>query len=270
MKKLYIVFIFIFALSIFAISPNETKSAYANNQTPKIAFVIDDFGGYEQGGVETLLNADCALTCAVLPFVDNTELNIKQIKEKKHEIILHMPMQSHVNLPESWYGPIYISRYDSIESTIEKLEKCISQFEGIKGFNIHIGSGVSQNKELMKIIYNFANKNNLYFLDSRTIETTATEDACKETNSIYLGRDVFLEANKNRSYNGVIYRINEAINIAKEKGYAIVIGHVGAEGGENTAKAITDSIEKIKSEGIKIVPLCEIYEDLKNLRSNNL
>ena len=115
----------------------------------------------------------------------------------------------------------------------------------------------------MTAIYNHANKLGLYFLDSRTIETKATEEASKETNSIYLGRDVFLEADKNRSYSGVCSRLIETANLAKENGYAIAIGHVGAEGGENTAKAILDTIPKIKEMGVEIVPLFEIYESLK-------
>ena len=238
----------------------KTNAALA---TPKIAIVIDDFGSFDQSGVKTLSKCTEKLTCAVLPNVDYSTANAKQFAELGHEIILHMPMQSHVNLPEDWYGPVYIKNYDSPETATKKLKDCLNGFENIKGFNIHIGSGVSQNKTLMKAIYNFAKEHNLYFLDSRTIETKATENACTETNSVYLGRDVFLEADKNRSYNGVCSRLLETTNLAKEKGYAIAIGHVGAEGGENTARAILDTIPKIKEMGVEIVPLHQIYENLK-------
>ena len=172
-------------------------------------------------------------------------------------------MQSHVSLPEGWYGPVYIKNTDTPETAINKIQSALSTFPEIKGFNIHIGSGVSQNKTLMTAIYNFAKLHNLYFLDSRTIETKTTADASKDTNSIYLGRDVFLEADKNRSYAGVIFRLQQSIESAKEKGYAIAIGHVGAEGGENTSKAILDMIPKIKNQGVEVVPLSQIYEELK-------
>lgn len=269
MKKVLFLFLIIFSFSLFTFSSKNSNVSYANGSQPKLAIVIDDFGGYEQYGVETLLDADCILTCAVMPFVDNTQLNLEQLKNSNHEIIMHMPMQSHVELPENWYGPVYIASYDTKYAATEKLKKCLNEFEDIKGFNIHIGSGVSRNKELMKTIYNFAKEHNLYFLDSRTIETSIPEEACKETNSIYLGRDVFLEANKNRSYQGVRCRLLEAANVAKEKGYAIAIGHIGAEGGENTAKAIVDTIDEIKAQGIKIVTLSEIYENLKLEKMQN-
>ena len=275
MKRLSIVFLSILSFLSLLCVPSKPKNALPETSpisnaksatkqeapiVPKMAIVIDDFGSYDQSGVETLSKCTAPLTCAVIPNVDNTETNIKQFSELGHEIILHMPMQSHVSLPEDWYGPVYIKNTDSPEVATNKISKCLKQFPSVKGFNIHIGSGVSRNKGLMTAIYNFAKENNLYFLDSRTIETTATEDACLETNSVYLGRNVFLEADKNRSYQGVCYRLLEGAQIAKEQGFSIVIGHVGAEGGENTAKAILDTLSKIEEMGVKIVPLSEIYE----------
>lgn len=267
MKRIFLILTTLTLLVCAAFAPKAFKNHIKTNaasSTPKMAIVIDDFGSYDQSGVETLSKCTEKLTCAILPNVDNSNANAKQFADLGHEIILHMPMQSHVNLPEDWYGPVYIKNYDSPETATKKLETCLKEFKNVKGFNIHIGSGVSQNQTLMTAIYNFAKEHNLYFLDSRTIETKATENACKNTGSVYLGRDVFLEADKNRSYAGVCSRLIETANLAKEKGYAIAIGHVGAEGGENTAKAIIDTLPKIKEMGIKIVPLHEIYETLKN------
>ena len=265
MKRIFsIIFVFFAVFSIFNFSnhPNK-KTSFAKTPQPKLAIVIDDFGSYDESGISTLMQAKIPLTCAVLPNTDNTQKHLDLLSQSNHEIILHMPMQSHVTLPEDWYGPVYIKNYDSPQTATQKLNDCLNTFPKIKGFNIHIGSGVSQNQNLMTAIYNFAKQHNLYFLDSRTIETKATENACKETDSVYLGRDVFLEADKNRSYAGVKFRLQQSIDTAKENGYGIAIGHVGAEGGENTAKAILDMIPEFEKQGIKIVPLSEIYEQLK-------
>ena len=253
MKRIFLILTMLTLLVCAAFTPKAFKNHIKTNAalvTPKMAIVIDDFGSFDQSGVETLSKCPEKLTCAVLPNVDNSTANAKQFADLGHEIILHMPMQSHVNLPEDWYGPVYIKNHDSPETATKKLESCLKEFENIKGFNIHIGSGVSQNQTLMTAIYNF--------------ETKATENACKNTGSVYLGRDVFLEADKNRSYAGVCNRLLETANLAKQNGTAIAIGHVGAEGGENTAKAIIDTLPKIKEMGVKIVPLHEIYETLKN------
>lgn len=227
---------------------------------PRMAIVIDDFGSFDESGVETMLSIDKPLTCAVIPLVDNTQKHLNQLSSTKHEIILHMPMQSHVNLPLSWYGPTFIQSGDNKSVINNKFEKCLKDFPNIKGFNIHIGSGVSRNKSTMKYIYEYAKENNLYLLDSRTIETNATKQACEETDSIYLGRDEFLEADKNKSYSNVKFRLLEGAKKAIKQGSSIVIGHVGAEGGEQTAKAIKDTLPEIEKMGVEIVPLSEIYE----------
>lgn len=252
--------IFAYFSVIFAPNCVFSKNECKAQTEPMMAIVIDDFASYDTSGVETMLSVSEPLTCAVIPCIDNTKQTLEQISKTQHEIILHMPMQSHVSLLESWYGTTYIHIGESKESINQKIAKCLEDFPEIKGFNMHIGSGVSRNKQTMKNIYEFANDHNLYFLDSRTIETNAVTDAAKETGSIYLGRDEFLEADKNKSYANVKFRLLEGAKKAVNNGSSIVIGHIGAEGGEQTAKAIIDTLPEIKKMGIKIVPLSQIYE----------
>lgn len=269
MKRFNVIFLAIIAV-IMCFTPNLAGVSRAQTSAAEMAIVIDDFGSYDQSGVQQLMTCDRPITCAIIPFVDNSKINYEIVKKHGHEPILHMPMESHVSLPQSWYGPVYIRNMDTPEIACEKLEKCLGEFPDIKGFNIHIGSGVSQNKKLMTAIYEFAKAHNLYFLDSRTIVTNATEDACRETNSVYLGRNVFLEADKNKSYSGVCSRLIEGANYALAHGSSIVIGHVGAEGGQNTVKAILDTLDKIEEMGVKIVPLSKIYnEKLQNCQNNS-
>ena len=262
MKRFFSVFLLLFAYFSVIFLPffNPTKNQSSAIFQPRMSIVIDDFGSYDESGVETMLSVKEPLTCAVIPLVDNTSSHIEKLSKTNHEIILHMPMEAHVTLPKDWYGKTFISNHDSQDTINQKFENCLKNFPCIKGFNIHIGSGVSRNKETMKKVYNYAKQNNLYFLDSRTIETTATELAAKETNSIYLGRDEFLEADKNKSYQNAKFRLLEGARKAIQTGSSIVIGHVGAEGGEQTAKAIIDTLPEIKKMGVEIVPLSTIYE----------
>lgn len=269
--KIFSIFSLIFISFCGFFNTKISSSARCSSATkPIMSIVIDDFGSYDQSGVAALLECKEPLTCAVIPFVDNSKENAELARQKGHEVILHMPMQAHVNLPESWYGPVYISNSDSVEAISEKLTKCRAELGEIAGFNSHIGSGVSQNKEKMRAIYEYAKANKLFFLDSRTIVSGRAEEACREADYVYLGRDVFLEADKNRSYEGVKMRLLEGAEIAKQKGRAIVIGHVGAEGGENTARAILDTVDTVKKMGVEIVPLSVLYKDLcgAGLRTN--
>lgn len=228
-----------------------------------MAIVIDDFGGYGRAGVDELFRSNVDITCAIIPFAENSVEDYNSAIKSGKEIILHMPMQAHVNLPENWYGSVYIKNNDTADMAISKLKQCLDSMPEAKGFNIHIGSGASQNLELMKALYSYADANNMFFLDSRTILTDKCEEACHASGSIYLGRDVFLEPEDNRSYVGITARLNEAAQLAREKGFAIVIGHVGPEGGINTSRAITDFAKDVDKHNIKIVPLSVVYEHIK-------
>ena len=104
---------------------------------------------------------------------------------------------------------------------------------------------------------------NLLFLDSRTHIGTTCEDVAKDLGVVYLGRDEFLEPDHNKSYEGVRKHLLIGKNVALEKGYSVVIGHVGAHGGENTAKAIKDTIQEIENSGVQIVSLSTLHNYLK-------
>lgn len=270
MKKLvYLSFIFLlaFGLAFLASSPLSGERVWAENQSPKMAIIIDDFGGFDQSGVETMLKVDAPLTCAVMPNLENSEKNSDQILESGKEVILHMPMQAHVNLPLSWYGPNYISVGDSAETVNRKIDSALETVHGAKGFNIHIGSGVCQDKNTMAHIYDYASSHNLFFVDSRTHINTQCAKVAEDKHVLYLGRDEFLEPGGNKTFDGVHRHLMAGAEMAKAKGFAIVIGHVGSHGGENTAKAISEGVKDIKNMGIEIVPMSELAEFLRTAKN---
>ena len=258
---------FMFAILLSNISPLSDKKIWAEqtSSAPLMAIIIDDFGGYEQTGVETMLSIDAPITCAVMPNLENSEKNSQQALDANKEVILHMPMQAHVSLPLSWYGPNYICIGDSKEVVKQKIDKARETVKGAKGFNIHIGSGVCQSEQTLANIYDYALENNLYFVDSRTHMNTQCAKVANQKHVLYLGRDEFLEPGGNRTYEGVVRHLMVGAEMAKTKGYAIVIGHVGSHGGENTARAIKDSIKPLEDMGIKIVSMSEMVDHIRKI-----
>ena len=121
MKKL-----FLFTLSMFIVigffisitSPfHESNIVFAKsdmkNKTPMMAIVIDDFGSFDRSGVKTMLSIEAPITCAIMPNLEFSTEDMENAIKSKKEVILHMPMQSHVNLPANWYGPVYIYNNDT-------------------------------------------------------------------------------------------------------------------------------------------------------------
>ena len=271
MKKVCFIIFAMLLFSTYMACPNCNISYADEDKTktsslfsePMMAIIIDDFGGYERNGVEEIVNIPAPLTCAVIPFADNTKTDAELASSKGHEVILHMPMESHVKLPDEWYGATYIKNNDDPETVRKKLDDCLAQVPMAKGVNIHIGSGVCRNKELMTTIISHLKSKNKYFCDSRTHIETVGEQASIACGQPYLARDVFLEPHGMGGYANACKFLIDGAKIAKEKGYSIAIGHVGREGGVSTAKAIADSLDEISKMGVKIVPLSKIYEVLE-------
>ena len=257
MKKFAFIFI-ILACMVYAPITTNTKAIADTEQKPMLAIVIDDFGE-DRIGVEKMLSIKEPLTCAIMPNLTYSKEDAENAHKNGHEVILHMPLEAKKHLPQYWYGPKFIHNYDSPDDATKTFDECFKSIPYAVGSNYHIGTGVSENKSLMKAIMQDAKEKNIYFLDSKTTQHSAGPESAKEVGTKYISRDLFLE-NGRANYGYTKRILNEAVNKAKENGYAVVIGHVGPMGKEQTAKAIADSIEDIKNQGIQIVPLSKIVE----------
>lgn len=265
MKKLLYLFFAGFFATLLPVctKPKISTSARAESQKLQIAFVIDDFGSEDRHGVEEMLALSVPLTCAIMPGLINSENDAHAAHARGHEVILHMPMEASTPLPESWYGPKVVKNHFTGEQAVALVDECIKSIPYAVGMNIHIGTGVSSNEEILSSIMLYMKSENLYFLDSKTTEATKCQQCATTTGFNLLTRDIFIENHFDHSYGFAKKSIQKAIEIAKDKGFAIVIGHVGPEGGNTTVNAIKDSVEDIKNAGIEIVKLSEIYNRTK-------
>lgn len=256
MKKKFLTFILILSLFIAPLNCQKREDAIAK-ENPKLAIVIDDFGE-DRVGVEEMLSLPCKLTIAVMPGLEYSKEDSEHAHELGHEVILHMPMENQSYTPASFYGPVMIKNSFSQQEATETLNEALSGIEHAKGINIHMGTGVSKNRELISAIMKEAKKKDLYFLDSKTVEGSVCDEVSKDVGVNYYSRDVFLEPPGRPSYETAVKELFRAVELAKEKGKAIAIGHIGPVGGTQTAEAIRDNLAKIKDLGVDIVPLSQL------------
>lgn len=272
MKKLLCIYLILFTIMISSsMSPNQiicqkNKTLAKENSAPTyLAIVIDDFGE-DRNGVQEMLDINLPLTCAVMPNLTFSIQDANMAHEKGHEVILHMPMESTTKLPRSWYGPTLIYNYDSPEEAIKKVKDGFEKVPFAKGMNFHMGAALPINQKIVDAIVKYTKENDLFFLDSKTDINSIVKNVCKNNQTCLLERDYFLEEHGRKSTAHAIGELNKAITTSKEKGYAIVIGHVGPEGGHTTASAIKSMIPTFEKENVKVVPLSFIY----NLNRTNV
>ena len=256
-KRILIIFFIVVILLSFLIFKYAfiEKSVVTNTtHTGYIAIVIDDLGS-EEDEVEQLTKLEIPITVAIMPFLDYTEIDAKKAYDAGMEIILHLPMEPERGDP-TWLSSRAIRSGLSNEEIRELVQDAFEQLQYAKGMNNHMGSKIMKDEIILREILKVVKEKNLYFLNSRTDESTVAEELCKELDIDYFYRNIFLDNERSEYY--ISKAMEELSRIALDNGYAVGIGHVGGQGGKITIDTIDKMSKKLKQQGIEFIYLSEI------------
>lgn len=230
-----------------------------------IAIIIDDFGNNGKG-TKAMLDLNIPITVAIMPFLDSSIKDAEKANNKGLEIMLHMPMEPISGNP-SWLGPGAINCAMTDQEIQLNINDALQQLKWAVGMNNHMGSKVCQDKRAMETILLTAKSQEIYYVDSKTVENSVVAKVAEDLGVPCLVRDVFLDSTKKQS--DIEAQLMKLANIALKKGYALGIGHVGPEGGDITAKAIKTMYPKITSKGIKFVFVSDIFDVIDHLKGDS-
>lgn len=238
-----IILIAIFLVLIIRLIHPKTTNV-ANIEKPKVAIVIDDFGN-NSAGTEEMIKLPIKFTAAIMPYMPKSTEEMEKLIENGKEVILHQPMEAHTG-KRSWLGETPILENMTIDEVRETFIKNSNQLNKAVGFNNHMGSLITEDKEKMTEILKIAKEKGWFYIDSVTTAKSVAENTAKELGVPTAKRDVFLDSTQDKGE--IKDNLRKTINIAKEKGSALAIGHVGAEGGKVTAEAISEIISELGDE----------------------
>jgi len=217
----------------------------ATTQKAKLAIILDDVSVRSQ--VEAIKRLHLPLTMSFLP-PSKQRPNSAKLAQNESFYMVHLPMEAMSFTKEEPFTLRVDDSQAKISNRIQKLKKL---FPKVKYINNHTGSKFTSNERAVnKLIYEL-NKNHISFIDSRTIADTKVPKVMKNYGLKYVGRDVFLDHHPDKNY--VKGQIKRAINIAKEHGSAIAIGHPH----KNTLLAIKESKKLFKD--IDLVLIDKVY-----------
>ncbi|MGF9906198.1 divergent polysaccharide deacetylase family protein [Brevibacillus porteri] len=208
-----------------------------------IAFVIDDFGNNMQG-TEEILSMPVSLTIAVMPFLPSTKKDAELAHQKGHDVILHMPMEP-MKGKRSWLGPGAITADLSDEEIRSRVEKAIDDVPHAIGMNNHMGSKITADERIMRIIMKVVKERGLIYLDSKTTDKSVASKVAAEmgvpfAENLYFLDDIYTVPHITKQMEKICQRIgNHPICIA--------IGHVGPPG-KKTASVLRQYIPRIQKE----------------------
>ena len=186
---------------------------------PLLAIVIDDLGRYKN--TKKLIAYDTPLTLSFLPYAPSLKKQIQAAKDNGHEVMTHMPMEPFSKKPSERF---MIKQKHSAAKILKNLKAAVDAFEhNHVGVNNHMGSRITSDAKAMKIILEEVKSRGLFFLDSKTTPKTVVEAVAKTVDIPYIGRDVFLDDEHDTK--SPLYRLRQAVRLAKKRGSAVVIGH---------------------------------------------
>ncbi len=119
-----------------------------------------------------------------------------------------------------------------------------------QGINNHMGSLLTSNSSHMEwLMQAIANRDeHLFFVDSKTTAKTVAGDAALSYHIPSVRRDVFLDSVANDK-DFVKQQIQQVINIAKQPGYALAIGHPH----QTTLSVLEQELSKLSAQEVELV-----------------
>ena len=207
---------------------------------PKLAIVLDDWG-YNTKNLDAILQIEKPVTLSVLPGLPYSTLIARKAEDHGHQVIIHMPMEPKAKIRLE-LTTLYTSMTE--DEVRANLYKALQTVPGAVGMNNHEGSKATEDRRLIRVVFNELKKNNMFFLDSLVTNNSVCESSAKEAGIRFVKRSIFLDNENDPAY--IKKQFEKAMEIALRSGGAVAIGHDRP----NTIAVLKKMIPVIEERGI--------------------
>ena len=224
----------------------------SSQDTIKIAIIIDDLGNNYSVG-KRLIDMPYQMTYSILPRRPFTVRLANLAADHGKEVMVHLPMQSS-EYQDLGNGGLTMDL--SKRQFIRAVQESIESVPHAKGVNNHMGSLLTRHPGHMAWLMEALMLKNekLYFVDSRTTAQTIAGQIAREHFVPNIARDVFLDHTQNRD--DINKQLVYLLRLAREKGYAVAIGHPYTE----TIESLRWFLPTLAEQGIEVVPVTTLVE----------
>jgi len=234
-------------------SPFEaTVNAKQDNSRPEIALIFDDLGE-SLNELRDIHSLDVPLTISIIPGLKFSR-NIAHIGSRcGFSVLIHLPMQ-----PEA-KNSYKTDRYKFISEDLKKREIAsllryyLNSIRVAIGINNHMGSKVTQSREIMSLVLDEVKIRDFIFVDSRTSLKSVAYDIAKEKGIQCAYNSGFLDSFDDIEKMG--QQMDELIIQAKEAGRIVVIAHPR----KTTIKFLKDKLPLLRKK-VKFITLKDYFK----------
>jgi polysaccharide deacetylase 2 family uncharacterized protein YibQ len=143
----------------------------------------------------------------------------------------------------SWLGPGAITTDLTNEEVKKRVNDAIDAVPYAVGINNHMGSKVTADERIMRIILSICKERKLFYLDSKTSRKSIVSEVATELGVPYLENELFFD--EIYTTNHIVKQTNQLIRKIEVDDSIIAIGHVGVAG-EKTASVLKQYIPALK------------------------
>ncbi|MEW8506752.1 MAG: divergent polysaccharide deacetylase family protein [Candidatus Thiodiazotropha sp.] len=240
-------------LCLLCLLPAHSVVAEVGRQTPpsvrvKIALIIDDLGNQLTAG-ERALALPGAITYAFLPQTPFAWQLASKAYELNKEVMLHQPMESD-NGNRLGNGALTLDM--SKQEFTQTFRRNLASIPYVAGVNNHMGSLLTRDPTAMRWLMSELRDSGLYFIDSRTTDSTVAERIANRALVSASRRHVFLDNQLQAS--AIRGQLDTLIEMAREQGSAIGIAHPYPQ----TLALLQQELPRLQKQGVELVPVSEL------------
>lgn len=213
-----------------------------------VAIIIDDMV-LDRVRANRVLALPGPLTLSFLPYGRDAPALAILARQRGHEILLHMPMQS---VGGADPGPHALTVDLAAVEIRARVGAALDRFGDAIGLNNHMGSRFTAERRLLVPLVEELAARGLVFVDSRTVTNSQGALAAEEVGVPFAARDVFLD--NDLSPEALRGQFEELERVARRRGHAVAIGHPH----DATLAALAAWLPQVGERGIQIVPVSAI------------
>jgi polysaccharide deacetylase 2 family uncharacterized protein YibQ len=215
-----------------------------------VALVIDDLGERLED-LEPLLSLGVPVTYSVLPFEKHTSEVVTELRKRRVEMLLHLPMEP-LNGEDPGPGALRVDMGD-VELR-EKTEAALHAVPGAVGVNNHMGSRMSEDARAMTPVLEVIANHGLFFLDSRTSAESIGYRTARSLGLPAAERHVFLD--RDPAPDAIRKQFQRLLDLSRTRGSAVAIGHPLP----HTLQVLAEEVPKAREEGFEFVPVSDLLD----------
>ncbi len=230
-----------------AVSSLTSLSAFAK---PNIIVILDDLGYRPTDVAAFSLPKEVAFS--ILPQTPLSKSIAQRAENEGRPVMLHMPMQAtnHKSM-----GPLGLSTDMFPGAITHTLRKAIKSVPNAIGVNNHMGSAFTGQEDSMKALMEEIKRQGLFFVDSRTTVLTKAQEVAERVGVPNASRQIFLDHQRNTAF--FEHQFKRMKDIAKAKGYVVVIGHPHPE----TIAFLKQQLPSLESEGFNLLSIADYFAE---------